>query len=302
MTVQNSQKIRVIFAWCIVLCVSLVPKIILQEIFQLTTAYNQQTSIGAGIIIIGLIVTLLWKPLKPLLAFMLLFLVLTIVQWLVFTLIGNVPFIKAWLDHPSFNIYMLTELTLKLIITTLIILFLFIIKKDRRSFFLAKGDISAPVEPIRWLGVSTGENWKKFGLILSLCISLGTLTFLIIAGRPPLDIVIKALPFLPAVLLAATMNAFNEEMTYKASFLSVLESPVGRNQALLLMSAFFGILHYYGIPYGIIGVVMATFLGWILGKSMLETRGMFWAWFIHFWQDVLIFAFLAIGSIIPGGS
>jgi hypothetical protein len=90
-------------------------------------------------------------------------------------------------------------------------------------------------------------------------------------------------------------------MTYKASFLSVLENPVGGRQALLLMAAYFGLGHYYGVPYGIIGVIMAGFLGWILGKSMLETRGFFWAWFIHFWQDVLIFAFLAIGSITAGG-
>jgi len=42
-------------------------------------------------------------------------------------------------------------------------------------------------------------------------------------------------------------------------------------------------------------------LGWFLGKSMLETRGLFWAWLIHLVQDVLIFAFLAIGSVTPGG-
>jgi hypothetical protein len=132
-------------------------------------------------------------------------------------------------------------------------------------------------------------------------LSLGTLAFLILAGRPPLDIALRALPFLPAILIAATLNAFNEELTYKASFLSVLEDVVGRNQALYLMAAYFGIGHFYGIPYGVIGVLMAGFLGWFLGKSMLETRGMGWAWFIHFWQDVLIFAFLAIGSITPGG-
>ncbi|TLN09851.1 CPBP family intramembrane metalloprotease [bacterium] len=101
--------------------------------------------------------------------------------------------------------------------------------------------------------------------------------------------------------MAAVLNAFSEEMTYKASFLSVLEGAVGRQQALLLMAAFFGILHFYGVPYGIIGVLMAGLLGWLLGKSMLETRGLFWAWFIHFWQDVAIFIFLAIGSITPGG-
>ncbi len=116
-----------------------------------------------------------------------------------------------------------------------------------------------------------------------------------------MDIVVRALPFLPAVFIAAALNAFNEEMTYKASFLSVLENVVGKHQALLLMAAYFGVAHFYGVPYGVIGVLMAGFLGWFLGKSMLETRGLWWAWFIHFLQDVLIFAFLAIGSIVPGG-
>jgi hypothetical protein len=34
---------------------------------------------------------------------------------------------------------------------------------------------------------------------------------------------------------------------------------------------------------------------------MVETRGIAWAWFIHFVQDVLIFAFMAAGAITPGG-
>jgi hypothetical protein len=67
------------------------------------------------------------------------------------------------------------------------------------------------------------------------------------------------------------------------------------------MAYAFGIGHFYGIPYGVIGVLMAGFLGWWLGKSMLETRGLWWAWFIHFVQDVWIFAFAVVGSIVPGG-
>jgi hypothetical protein len=196
---------------------------------------------------------------------------------------------------------MLAEQSLRLVVTLLIILTLLLLGKKRRDFFLMRGDIDAPVEPIRWLGVRPGMRWKKFGFWLTIFLSLGTLAFLIIAGRPPLDIALQALPFLPAILLAAALNAFNEEMTYKASFLSVLESPVGPRQALYMVAAFFGIGHFYGVPYGVVGVLLAGFLGWILGKSMLETRGLFWAWFIHFWQDVWIFSFLAIGSIIPGG-
>jgi hypothetical protein len=113
--------------------------------------------------------------------------------------------------------------------------------------------------------------------------------------------IVKVLPFLPAVLLFAAMNAFNEEMTYRASLLASLEGAVGPQHALWLAAAFFGIGHYYGVPYGVIGVILAGFLGWLLGKAMLETRGFFWAWFIHFLQDVLIFSFMVLGSITPGG-
>jgi hypothetical protein len=196
---------------------------------------------------------------------------------------------------------MLADQSLRLMVTFMIIAALFMLKKTRSAFFLVKGDTNALTEPVRWMSIKRGERWKQVGRNFSVILSLGTLTFLILAGRPPLDIALRALPFLPAILLAAMLNAFNEEMTYKASFLSVLEDVVGRNQALYLMAAYFGIGHFYGIPYGVIGVLMAGFLGWFLGKSMLETRGMGWAWFIHFWQDVLIFAFLAIGSITPGG-
>lgn len=287
-------------AWAVILLITL-PRIILQEIFHLTFSENQYYLVAVLILVSGLALTWIWKAVQPLRPFFGLFLVLIGAQWLVYTRVDQLPFYRTWLNHPSFNVYMLAEQSLHLVVTLAIIIYLLILKKSRAAFFFVRGDLAAPVEPIQWLGVKSGENWRKFGGILALCISLGTLTFLVIAGRPPLNIVVKALPFLPAVLLAAALNAFNEEMTYKASFLSVLEEAAGKNQALLLMAVFFGMLHFYGVPYGVVGVLMATFLGWLLGKSMLETRGFCWAWFIHFLQDVLIFAFLAIGSITPGG-
>ena len=42
------------------------------------------------------------------------------------------------------------------------------------------------------------------------------------------------------------------------------------------------------MPNGIIGVTMAGILGFVLAKSMYETHGFFWAWTIHFLQDILI--------------
>jgi len=301
MNTPRPPKLPLLVAWIVVLLASWLPVILLQEIFGQTVSPDQRAIFSLGVILIALLATLIWQPLRGLRPFLILFLVLMSSQWLVYNRLDQLPFYRAWLRNPSFNVSMLAEQSLNLIVTLVMIAALVLMKKKRRDFYLVRGDTAAPVEPIRWLGVKPGERWNKFGAWLTVFISLGTLTFLVVAGRPPLDIVIKALPFLPAVLLAAALNAFNEEVTYKASLLSVLEGPVSERQALYMVAAFFGIGHYYGVPYGVVGVVLAGFLGWILARSMQETKGLFWAWFIHFWQDVWIFSFMAIGAIIPGG-
>jgi hypothetical protein len=285
----------------VVLLTSLLPKIILQEIFGQTVSGNQQAFISLTVIGIAWLATLIWQALRGLRPMLVLFFVLVSSQWLVHNRIDQLPIYQTWLRDPSFSVSMLADLTLNLMVTLAMIAALLLMKKKRQDFYLAMGDLSAPAQPIRWLGVKAGERWNRLGLSLTFFISLGTLSFLVIAGRPPLNIVVRVLPFLPAILLASALNAFNEEITYKASFLSVLEGPVGPLQALYMVAAYFGIAHYYGVPYGMIGVLMAGFMGWLLAKSMQETRGLFWAWFIHFWQDVWIFSFMAIGSIIPGG-
>jgi hypothetical protein len=301
MNTNQPPKNTLIVAWIVVILTSLLPKIILQEIFKQQVSSEAQMVMSLCVIGAALLMTLIWKPLRVLRPFLALFVVLVVTEYLVFNHLDRLPIYRRWVENPSFNVYMLAEQSLRLIVTLVLIATLFLLGKKRQDFYLVKGDISAPAEPIKWMGVKPGERWNTFGRALAFFISLGTLAFLVIAGRPPLDIVVRALPFLPAILLAAALNAFNEEVTYKTSFLSVLESPVSPRQALFMVAFYFGIGHFYGIPYGVIGVILAAFLGWILAKSMQETRGLFWAWFIHFLQDVWIFAFLAIGSITPGG-
>ena len=294
-------KAPIITAWIFLLFASGLPRIILQEVFKVPVSADLGAIITVTVVLTGLLLTFVWSAVRGLRPFFLLFLVLVGVEWFVFTRVDQLPFYRGWLNHPAFNVYMPAEQSLRLLVTLTIIAVLFLMKKHASAFFLIKGNTSAPVEPVKWMGIKEGERWNKIGPLFALIISSGTLAFLVLAGRPPMDLVIRALPFLPAILIAAALNAFNEEMTYKASFLSVLEDVVGKHQSLWLMAAYFGIGHFYGVPYGVVGVIMAGFLGWFLGKSMLETRGLWWAWFIHFWQDVLIFSFLAIGSIMPGG-
>jgi membrane protease YdiL (CAAX protease family) len=58
----------------------------------------------------------------------------------------------------------------------------------------------------------------------------------------------------------------------------------------LISAGIFGVAHYWGNPGGLLGILAAVFLGWVLSKSILETKGIFWAWLIHFQQDVIIFS------------
>ncbi|MFZ1411409.1 MAG: CPBP family intramembrane glutamic endopeptidase [Micropruina sp.] len=291
----------VVAAWVVVVAASTLPRVILQELLRVEVTDDLRAALSASVIALALVVVAVWTRLRPLAPFLVVFGVLVGAEWLVFQVIDQAPAYRRWLADPSFNSYMLAEQSLRLMVTCAVIAALVILRGRPSRSFLAVGDLHAPMRPVRWLGVKQGTRWSRFGPVAAVCLSGGTLVFLLAAGRLTLDLVVLAAPFLPAVFLAAALNAFNEEVTYKASLLSVLEGSVGPGQALWMVSAYFGIGHYYGVPYGLIGVGMAFFLGWLLGRSMLETRGLFWAWFIHFWQDVLIFSFLAIGSITPGG-
>lgn len=291
----------VLVAWAVLIAASLLPVVIAKEVLGQDLSRDARAEGAAIVIAAGLALTLAWTPLRVLRPFLALLLVLVGAQWFATTQLDRLPVLATPLHDPSFGVYMPAEVSMNLVVTLAVIVALVVVKRDRRAFYLARGDTSAPAEPIGWLGVKPGARWSTLGRDLSVFITLGTLAFLVLSGTPSLDLVARALPFLPAILFAAALNAFNEEVTYKASLLSVLVEPVGSRMALWMVAAYFGIAHFYGVPYGVIGVGLAWFLGWILAKSMLETRGLFWAWFIHFVQDVVIFAFLAIGEITPGG-
>jgi hypothetical protein len=236
--------------------------------------------------------------LRPVLA---LFGVLVAAQWLVLERLDRLPGVAERLRGPSFDVFMPVEQGLKLLVTLVVIGALFALKRDRRAFFLAKGDPGAPAAPVRWMGVGEGTRWSMLGPVLSVAITGGTLAFLVLSGTPSPEVLTRAIPSIPIVLACAALNALNEEITCKAGFLAVLLEPVGARNALRMVAAYFGLAHFYGVPYGIVGVVLAWFLGWILARSMLETRGLWWAWWIHFLQDVVIFGFLVVGAITPGG-
>jgi len=51
-------------------------------------------------------------------------------------------------------------------------------------------------------------------------------------------------------------------------------------------------VHYFtGAPSGPVGALVVAWLGWINAKSMLETRGLVWAFLIHFATGFIVAAF-----------
>jgi hypothetical protein len=297
-------------AWIVMLLVSSLPVIILQEIFHISVPYQSRVLVSLGLLLVVLALTFVWRTIHPLRDFFIVFVILFAAEGFFYGLVGNLPALDYYLESSDFVPSLLSTQVLRMAVSLVMLAGLMIIKKKREAFYLVKGDLAAVADPMPPI-MKLPATWRVLGRELSLWISLGTLAFLLIAAFPSLNaqfqkgalggMLSQMLVLLPFVLLMAAMNAFSEELTYKASFLSVLENPAGKRQALLLMAAFFGIGHYYGVPYGVIGVLMAGFLGWLLGKSMLETRGFAWAWVIHFLQDALIFSFMAIGSVTPGG-
>src|SRR5690606_17035906 len=104
--------------------------------------------------------------------------------------------------------------------------------------------------------------------------------------------------WLPAVLLFAAINAFGEEFVYRAAPLSQLWPLVGERQAIWLTAVWFGLGHYTGgIPSGAVGVLMAGGFALILGKAMVETRGLLLPTLMHMLTDVAIYIFLALAAV-----
>ena len=165
--------------------------------------------------------------------------------------------------------------------------------KSLRDLYLTRGDIYASVKPTRLLGVKDKISWLNMTIRFSAIFGLGTLIFLLLSVRPDLGQIWDDLGILPFVAIIAGLNAFNEEFTLRAAPISTLGA-LSEKEALVLTTVFFALGHYYGVPYGLVGVLLSGFLGWFIGKGILETRGFLLAWFTHLVPDLVIFGFLLV--------
>jgi hypothetical protein len=296
---STSPRNLIRFTWVLVLIASIIPEILLDQIAGRTVLWLNWFRI---IIFAALfLLTFLWRPIRPLRGITALLATIYLASYIISRLDFRMANFIGLLGGGSFTNRMQPEQFGKLAVTLAAILVLLALGYRRRALFLTPGRLDAPITPVRWMGFPKPEPWWSFGGQYGFYIALGMGLVAWLDTRPTAEMWASVVQVLPAILLFAAINAFFEEMTFRAPMLATLEPFTGTKQAWAMSALFFGIAHFYGVPYGFLGVGLATLNGWLLGKAMLETRGMFWAWWMHFLQDIVIFTFIAMGVVTPGG-
>lgn len=297
---QPAYPVVHVLAWSTVLLASILPDVLFAELAGAVPGWLTPAKLfGAATF---LVVSLIWVSARPLRLLAVVLLVLLSLDWLVPRAFAALPGWADWLSGASPFVRVLLpvqapRLALTLVMTSL----LWLLYRDRRQFYFVLGDLAAVAAPIPLI-MTRPNTWRFLGPFLSVALAAGLGVFMLVFGAPPSTATLAAaLPLFPLVLLFAALNAYGEELSYRAALLAPLAGALGPHPALLLTAAYFGLQHYYGMPYGVLGVLMSAAVGWLMGKAMLETRGFFWAWCIHFCMDVAAFSFIALGLVSPGG-
>jgi len=192
-------------------------------------------------------------------------------------------------DYPQLN-FLLTMQALVLPVSCLVLAAMYLYDRDNFRAFFRRGDVFAAAEPLKLLGIGEQHTWRLIGPILLIIVTSVTLTVTALGFREGQGAMSgRVLALFPFALIMAATNSWSEEIFGRFTVVAGLEGRVRATHKYLISAAIFGLPHYFGTPGGLLGVVLTGILSWLLAKSVQETRGMFWAWFIHFVQDVIIF-------------
>ena len=281
-----------IIAWAAVI-ISTVPDIIWREsghqMSFLFTAIESLLIAAAGIAVLA------FPRLRGLTRFLLAVAALDFAWGYVAPALADTTFIRSLSNDASWGARLFMARMMTLSGAVLAGLTLIGSRITRRDLFLCLGDLAAPAQPITFLGLQKPVPWTWFGPAVILVFTLALTPFLYFSMRPDFDESDRILHAYPWILAVAALNAASEEFQFRNLILAHLRNLFPPAEAVLVSAAFFALGHYYGHPSGTTGVAMAGFAGWIWARSMIETRGSFWAFVIHMAQDIIILTFLSVG-------
>ena len=294
LAVFESVKTRLGIAWGAVLIGSALPELLLGLPYP-SALFNTWLSVTkAMLLVLMLLSTVLIRQTAPLRALVAMLLTLHLAMGTFGALVSS----SAWrqtlgrIENPFIRT-MVDVQFVRVAVTLAVLAVLFLLYRAPKKFYLQPGAMGVPATRVAWLGISGAGSWNRVGTVLTAILSLGTLAFLSIAMRPAVSALPQVLSMLPFTLLFSTTNALGEEITYRLALLAPAVGVVTSGHAMMMSAVYFGLGHYYGIPSGALGVVMAGFLGWLACRSVLDTKGVAWAFAMHVVQDIWIFWFMA---------
>lgn len=289
-------------AWGVILIGSMAPTIILRLFVPAGPGGPVMPSwlVWTQVVALAVLwaVTWVWPTVKPLRGLVLALLAFWVGAAFFTPLVFESAAWSNWVQQASWGVREVADtLGNKLIPAALMALTLIGSGIGRRELFLVRGNPSAPAQPTRLLGLKEPKPWNRVARDFLLVMVIITVIVAWLEYRPDVSQIPRALIFLPAIVIAMVINVFGEEFMFRSVLLARLEPVVRPGQAILMTSVLFGSLHYFtGALSGPVGALVTAWLGWINAKSMIETRGLVWAFLIHFVTGFIVAAFGAMSA------
>jgi membrane protease YdiL (CAAX protease family) len=276
-------------AWAVALLLT-VPEIVLHAFLEVDTSWMLPARIA--LLTASVALTFAWTTIRPLRGMLMVFLVIYAVEAGLFLTVLPGTQVYQDLIGADANVAFFGERLMRIGAVLVMLVVLLRMGLNRGGIYLAIGDVRATAPAMRI--PAKAEPWTKFGRNYAI-ISVGLLlVFLIPAMQPSLADLSVGLVLFAAV--CAGMNAFAEEFLYRAALIPQVLPQFGKNATLLLLPVWFGLAHWFGVPSGLTGVILAAIGGWFFTRSMIETRGIAWAWFLHFLADFTVYLVLLLAG------
>ncbi|MBD3327699.1 CPBP family intramembrane metalloprotease [Candidatus Peregrinibacteria bacterium] len=226
-------------------------------------------------------------------------LIIGIIFYSIVSVFYIIPWSKSQIILSSFNQninHILSYQIVTLAITLIFLFFIYISNKDIFKIYFKIGDSKSKVLPEAIIGLKPKkyDNWKSIGINFTVIITVVTIIVMYFSITDKTFNYNNFLTFIPFVFIFSLSNSFVEEIMYRFGVIIALKNIISDKKIALISGLIFGSIHYFGTPGGLIGVIVAGFLGWFLAKSIIETKGIFWAYLIHFLQDFVIFSALLL--------
>ncbi len=285
-TPPSSESLPRIVAWAAVIA-STLPEIVWRESGHEISVWWTG---GESLLVLLAAFAAIWvEPLRKIARFLIAVSILNFAWGYLSPTLAALPAVLAVTDHVSWGARLFLARTFTLSGALLVSFTLIGSGITRRDLFIAWGNPAAAAQPTR-------IRWSWLGPIFIVVFALALAPYLYLTVHPNFRIGGRIVRTLPWSFAVAALNAASEEFQFRCVLLAHLKGVFRSSENILLTAAFFGIGHYYGQPSGTLGVVMASFAGWIWARSMIDTRGCVWAFIIHMVQDIVIFMFLVVGA------